>query len=116
MQKKIIEKLRRKDGIITPRQKQVLEYLAQYIEANGIAPTMAEIGKRFELHSPASVHYILKGLEEAGAITRMPNVSRGIEIVKPPLDGRTVKNALEKAIAEQRGLLERLIELRAEMR
>lgn len=68
--------------MITPRQKQVLDYLVRYIGANGFAPTMKEIGQQFKLSSPASVHHILTGLEENGAIQRIPNVSRGIEIVE----------------------------------
>jgi repressor LexA len=69
--------------MITPRQKQILEYLSRYIGANGMPPTMAEIGKQFNLSSPASVHHILTGLEREGAIRRIKNVSRGIEIIEP---------------------------------
>ena len=43
---------------------------------------MAEIGKQFKLSSPASVHHILLGLESEGLIRRIPNVSRGIELVR----------------------------------
>jgi len=43
---------------------------------------MAEIGKQFKLSSPASVHHILSGLEREGLISRIPNVSRGIEVVR----------------------------------
>lgn len=68
--------------MITPRQRQVLDYLVRYIGAKHFAPTLAEIGKQFKLSSPASVHHILTGLEEGGAIRRIPNVSRGIEIVE----------------------------------
>ena len=68
--------------MITPRQKQILDYLTRYIDANGYAPTMKEIGKQFNLSSPASVYHILRGLEDNGAIRRIPNVSRGIEIIK----------------------------------
>jgi len=68
--------------MITPRQKQILDYLTRYIGANGYAPTMKEIGKQFKLSSPASVHHILSGLERQGAIRRVPNISRGIEIIE----------------------------------
>lgn len=68
--------------MMTPRQKQVLDYLTQYIGVNSIAPTMAEIGKHMKLSSPASVHHLLTGLEQSGAIRRIPNVSRGIELVE----------------------------------
>jgi repressor LexA len=108
--------------MITPRQKQVLDYLARYIAANGIPPTMKEIGEQFKLTSPASVHHILTGLERDGHIRRIPNISRGIEIVesadkpKPRTVRRASKDALDRAISEQQVLLARLIELRSEMR
>ena len=68
--------------MVTPRQKQILDYLCRYADAHGYAPTMAEIGKQFNLSSPASVHHILSGLEREGRIRRIPNVSRGIEVVR----------------------------------
>lgn len=103
--------------MMTPRQKQVLDYLVQFITVNSIPPTMAEIGKHFGLSSPASVHHILCGLESAGKIRRIPNVSRGIEILPPvidlsTMDGSASKAALDRAIHDQRVLLEQLIEVR----
>lgn len=68
--------------MVTPRQRQIYDYLCRYIDAHDFAPTMAEIGKQFKLSSPASVHHILSGLETEGLIRRIPNVSRGIEVVR----------------------------------
>src|SRR5262252_9616786 len=68
--------------MVTPRQRQIYDYLCRYADAHGWAPTMAEIGKQFKLSSPASVHHILTGLEREGLIRRIPNVSRGIEVVR----------------------------------
>lgn len=53
--------------------------------STGEAPTIAEIGRHFELNSPASVHAILVKLEQDGFIKRTPNISRGIEIVSQNL-------------------------------
>ena len=68
--------------MVTPRQRQIYDYLCRYADAHSYAPTMAEIGKQFKLSSPASVHHILAGLERGGLIRRIPNVSRGIEVVR----------------------------------
>ena len=43
---------------------------------------MAEIGRQFQMRSSASVHGILSALEREGLIKRIPNVSRGIELVE----------------------------------
>jgi SOS regulatory protein LexA len=67
---------------ITARQKQVYEFICRYLEANNQPPTIAEIGKQFQMTSSASVHSILSALEREGLIKRIPNVSRGIELVK----------------------------------
>lgn len=67
---------------VTPRQRQVYDYLCRYVETNSIPPTIAEIGQHFDLSSPASVHSILAGLEREGLIRKIPNVSRGIELLE----------------------------------
>lgn len=66
---------------ITARQRRIFDYLSHYIDAHQEPPTIAEIGKQFNMSSSASVHQILSILEREGLIKRIPNVSRGIEIV-----------------------------------
>ena len=67
---------------VTARQRQVYEYICRYRENQKQPPTIAEIGKQFQMTSSASVHSILSALEREGLLKRIPNVSRGIEIVK----------------------------------
>lgn len=66
---------------ITLRQRQVYEFICRFIELNSKPPTIAEIGKQFQMSSSASVHSILSALEREGLIKRTPNVSRGIEVL-----------------------------------
>ncbi len=66
---------------MTRRQQEVYDYVRQFLEARGHAPTIAEIRARFGLSSPATVHHALSALEREGMIRRTPNVSRGIEVV-----------------------------------
>jgi len=76
--------LERRLGIvpITARQRRVLDYIRHYFEVNQEAPTIAEIGKEFGMTSSASAHHVVSILEREGLIRRIPNVSRGIEIVE----------------------------------
>jgi repressor LexA len=67
---------------VTARQRQVYEFISRYVEVRNQPPTIAEIGKQFKMSSSASVHSILSALEREGLIKRIPNVSRGIELVK----------------------------------
>src|SRR5215467_11937999 len=68
--------------VLTPRQKQVYDFVRRFIDAKQYAPTIAEIQEQFGLSSPASVHQLLSALEREGLITRIPHVSRGIEIIR----------------------------------
>lgn len=66
---------------ISPRQREVFDYLSRFVGKHGNAPTIAEIQAHLGLNSPATVHSLLSALERAGLIRRIPNVSRGIEII-----------------------------------
>jgi len=68
--------------MITARQRKVLDFINQYFDIHEEAPTMAEIGKQFGMSSLASVHNVVSILEREGMIRRIPNVSRGIELVR----------------------------------
>ena len=48
---------------------------------------MVEIGRQFGMTSLASVHNVLSILEREGFLRRIPNVSRGIELVSRETDG-----------------------------
>lgn len=69
---------------VTAKQRRVYEFIKGYIESNDEPPTIAEIGRHFQISSSASVHGILSALEREGMIKRTPNISRGIQIVKQP--------------------------------
>ena len=67
---------------VTAKQKRIFDFIRGYMESNQEAPTIAEIGRKFEMRSSASVHAVLTALEREGLIKRIPNVSRGIQIVE----------------------------------
>lgn len=67
---------------VTVRQRQVYDFICRHLETHNQPPTIAEIGTQFHMTSSASVHSILSALEREGLIKRIPNVSRGIELVK----------------------------------
>jgi len=76
--------------MLTKRQKELLDYLAAYIEQHGYAPTLEEIGRNFSLGSLATVHKHLQNLERKGHIRRLPNRSRALEVMprdaaRPPV-------------------------------
>jgi repressor LexA len=62
------------------RQKEILEYISQYIQMNGTSPTLQEIADAMQLSSLATVHEHLQTLEKKGVIRRFDGAVRGIEV------------------------------------
>ncbi len=69
---------------LTKRQREIYDYLKEHIRSKGYAPSIVEIGKRFQLRSPATVHKHLVHLEQKGLIRKQHNLSRAIEVVEEP--------------------------------
>ena len=61
---------------LTKRQREILDYLGEFIQQHGYAPSLEEIGRRFNLSSLATVHKHLTNLQEKGLIRRAWNRSR----------------------------------------
>ena len=79
---------------VTAKQRRIFEFIRRYIESNQEPPTIAEIGRQFQMRSSASVHAVLVALEREGLIKRTPNVSRGIEIVQEKESDDEEKNEI----------------------
>ena len=76
---------------LTRRQREILDYLGEFIQQHGYAPSLEEIGRRFGLSSLATVHKHLTNLQEKGFIRRAWNRSRSVELVPPRGGGRAVE-------------------------
>jgi repressor LexA len=76
---------------LTKRQREILDYLQEFIQQHGYAPSLEEIGRRFSLSSLATVHKHLTNLEEKGVIRRSWNRSRSVEL----LSARTGQRAVD---------------------
>ena len=76
---------------LTKRQREILDYLSEFIQQHGYAPSLEEIGRRFSLSSLATVHKHLTNLQEKGFIRRAWNRSRSVELVPTRTGGRAVE-------------------------
>lgn len=76
---------------LTKRQREILDYLSDFIQQHGYAPSLEEIGRRFGLSSLATVHKHLTNLQEKGFIKRAWNRSRSVEMVPTRTGGRAVE-------------------------
>ena len=68
---------------LTAKQEVILDILKKLIAKNGYPPTVREIGKEANLHSPATIHFHLKKLAEKGYIKQDNKKNRTIEILVP---------------------------------
>jgi repressor LexA len=76
---------------LTKRQREILDYLNEFIQQHGYAPSLEEVGKRFNLSSLATVHKHLTNLQEKGFIRRAWNRSRSVELLPSRSGGRAIE-------------------------
>jgi repressor LexA len=69
---------------LTPRQKQILEFIGEFRGERGYSPTHREICERFGFTSYGTVHKHLKLLESKGFLRRDWNQKRGVELTEAP--------------------------------
>ncbi|MSV31723.1 MAG: transcriptional repressor LexA [Bryobacterales bacterium] len=65
---------------LTKRQKEVLEFLADFIDKNRYSPSYEEIADGLSLNSLATIHKHVSSLESKGYLRRAFNQSRSLEI------------------------------------
>jgi repressor LexA len=75
---------------LTKRQREILDFLNEFIDQNGYAPSLEEIGRRFGLSSLATVHKHLTNLQEKGFIKRAWNRSRSVELLPMRVGTRAI--------------------------
>ena len=84
---------------LTRRQREILDFLNEFIEQHGYAPSLEEIGGRFGLSSLATVHKHLTNLQEKGFIRRAWNRSRSVELVPARVGARALDLPLLGTVA-----------------
>src|SRR5512145_1090366 len=65
---------------LTKRQKQILDFLSEFIEINGYSPSMEEIAEHFHFASLNAVFKHLEALEQRGHLHRDSNRARSIQL------------------------------------
>ena len=84
---------------LTKRQREILDFLTNYTEAFGYAPSFEEIAAQFNYSSLATVHEHLSNLERKGYIKRSYNESRAIEILPSEANPRAAELPLLGSVA-----------------
>ena len=77
---------------LTKRQRQIYDYIADFVSRNGYSPSFEEIGDGMGLSSLATVHKHISNLEKKGLLKRDYNRSRSIDVIPP-------KGSMKKAMS-----------------
>ena len=97
---------------LTKKQKQVFDYILNYVEENGYSPTQVEIQEHFGFKSLGSVQDYIKYLKNAGYLTSDSNSVRGLtpitnstqntqEVIEIPLHGKVAAGLPIEALEGQ---------------
>jgi repressor LexA len=70
---------------LTSRQKEIFNFVREFIRARGYPPSVREIGEHFNIYPRAAFDH-LKALEKKGYLKRQGSMSRGIEVLVFPED------------------------------
>ncbi len=69
---------------LTPRQRQILDWIRGFCEAKGMPPTRAEIAAGLGFSSPSSAEDHLQALAKKGALEIVPGAARGLRLKNIP--------------------------------
>ncbi len=104
---------------LTPRQKELLDFIAGFVDEHGYCPSYDEIARGLDLASLATVHKHIAALSAKGYLNRTENHSRSLEIgpryfdetrasrasrsvrLEIPLEGRIAAGVPVEAYAER---------------
>lgn len=66
---------------LTRRQKEIFQFIVDYLENAGVPPSRGDICKHFMFNSPNAAEQHLRAIEAKGKILLKPGISRGIVVL-----------------------------------
>jgi len=89
--------------MLTRKQHQLLTYIDNHLNANGVPPSYDEMKDALGLKSKSGIHRLITALEERGFIRRLPHKARALEVLKKPqnmIDDPPAKGSFEPRIVD----------------
>ncbi len=77
------------------KERELLDFITQFVQRFGYAPTLREIGEATGIGSVATVHEHLENLRQKGYIKKLDGTARGIEILHERYRSGTYEAAVE---------------------
>jgi repressor LexA len=75
---------------LTKRQKEILDFISEFINHNGYSPSMEEIAENFHIASLNAVFKHLEALENRGHLHRDSNRARSIQLSQSAIEFRNL--------------------------
>ncbi|MCC5975239.1 MAG: transcriptional repressor LexA [Rubellimicrobium sp.] len=70
--------------MLTKKQRDLLEFIHDRVQRDGVPPSFDEMKEALDLRSKSGIHRLITALEERGFIRRLAHRARALEIVKMP--------------------------------
>ncbi len=74
-------------GVLTPKQKKILDFIENFTAHEGCPPSQQEIAKAFGFRSLGTVQNYLVRLEREGFLAKEWNARRGMRVLRPKMNG-----------------------------
>lgn len=78
-----------------PRERQLLDFIIQFVQRFGYAPTLKEIGAAMDISSVATVHEHVERLRGKGFIKKLDGTARGLEVLTQHYRSGSTEAAVE---------------------
>ncbi len=75
--------------MLTKKQKELLDFLKDYISSNQISPSFEEMKEAVNLKSKSGIHRLITSLEQRGFIKRLKHKARAMEIIEKVSNNNT---------------------------
>ena len=89
--------------MLTRKQHQLLTYIDDHLNSNGVPPSYDEMKDALGLKSKSGIHRLITALEERGFIRRLPHKARALEVLKKPqnmIDDPPAKESFEPRVVD----------------
>ena len=84
--------------MLTKKQKELLNYIQNFQNKNGVTPSYEEMKSALDLKSKSGIHRLIIALEERGFVKRLAHKARALEIIKDGISNIDVSKQNKKNI------------------
>ena len=83
--------------MLTKKQKELYDFLIEYISINEISPSFEEMKNAVNLKSKSGIHRLITSLEQRGYIKRLKHKARAMEITKELQNNSSIVTSSENS-------------------